>query len=103
VTSIQQGPRYVGARKKIPPLGANCPQAENHGATLLVRRNSHPFYNSLLSPFFLLSLYAFTAVILYCGEVPGQELKKIFLPIDITPIAWYTIIVNKRDKKRNGA
>lgn len=34
VTSIQQGPRYVGARKKIPPLGANCPQTENHGAVL---------------------------------------------------------------------
>ena len=30
VTSIQQGPHYVGARKKIPPLGANCPQTENH-------------------------------------------------------------------------
>ena len=49
VTSIQQGPRYVGARKKIPPLGVNCPQTENHGATLLVRRNSPPFYNSLFS------------------------------------------------------
>lgn len=77
VTSIQQGPRYVGARKKIPPLGVSCPQTENHGATFLVRRNSPPFYNSLLSPFFLLSLYAFTTVTLYCGEVPGLY-RKIF-------------------------
>jgi hypothetical protein len=106
VTSIQQGPRYVGARKKIPPLGANCPQAENHGATLLVRRNSHPFYNSLLSPFFLLSLYAFTAVILYCGEVPGQPPKNISKilsifaqnPLDIILFLWYTTIVLEERK-----
>ena len=64
VTSIQQGPRYVGARKKIPPLGVSCPQTENHGATLLVRRNSPPFYNSLLSPFFLSLLWG-VAILLH--------------------------------------
>jgi hypothetical protein len=63
VTSIQQGPRYVGARKKIPPLGVRCPQTENHGATLLVRRNSPPFYNSLFS--FLSSLLWGVAILLH--------------------------------------
>jgi len=79
VTSIQQGPRYVGARKKIPPLGANCPQTENHGAVLLSAPQQSSFLQlSILLSFFLFSYCAFTAVILYCDEVPGQRQKKIF-------------------------
>ena len=110
VTSIQQGPRYVGARKKIPPLGVNCPQTENHGAILLVHRNSPPFYNSLLSPFS--SLFWGVAILLHAPpfypyhfnelKCPGAP-PKIFLFSHLTNIKKFgkMIIVKKKRRFEN--
>lgn len=59
---------------------------------------------SILLSFFLLSLYAFATVILYCGKVPGRHILENFGKkqnlLDSLTLVWYNRITKRKGENK---